>query len=189
MQSLTALADTHATASPDTSQKPAVAVLAHEIAQQAVHQHVAGVFRFARTIGADRELAADLTQEAFTIALQKAKLDLPQQALASFLRRTVRNLWLQQHRSERRKEAAITAWSERLHVAEQVGDRNARIEATRECVDNLKGRAQSAVQLCYGQGLSREQIAEALDMTPNGVKTLLARTRRWLEQCLQRANS
>ena len=181
MQLLTARNQPSHTASSDQASGP--------VAIAWVHQQVQAVFQFARAMGADRDLAADLTQEAFGIAWQKGKAQLPEAALATYLRRTVRYCWLQHHRSERRKEAATTAWTERLQQQDQPGDRDARIARTRECINQLKGRAKQAVHLRYSEEHSREQIATALELTPNGVKTLLARTRRWLEQCLQRTTS
>jgi len=50
----------------------------------------------------------------------------------------------------------------------------------------LQGRAARAIDLAYRDGASRVEIAAALGMLPNGVKTLLARTRAWLEQCIRR---
>tara|TARA_R110002072_G_scaffold269079_8_gene428324 strand:+ start:15985 stop:16554 length:570 start_codon:yes stop_codon:yes gene_type:complete len=189
MQSPTALADTDSIASQTPA--PTGASAASEVATDAaiVQRHVRGVYQFARAAGADRDLAADLTQEAFAIAWQRGKSTLPEQALASFLRRTTRFLWLQHCRGEQRREAAIAAKTEQLWQQDETGIRDARIHTTRDCVQQLNGRAQQAVQLCYRDNLSREQIAEALEMTPNGVKTLLARTRRWLQQCIQRNKS
>lgn len=186
MPSLTAPANTSAHASHEPGSIGS-APQAHD--QSLVQRHVRGVFQFTRALGADRELAADLTQEAFAIAWQKGKSALPQQALASFLRRTTRLLWLQNCRSERRHEQAVAAAADQLWQQDAAGERDARITATRECVQRLNGRASQAVQLCYRDGLGREQIAASLEMTPNGVKTLLARTRSWLQQCIQRATS
>lgn len=154
-----------------------------------VSRHLRGVFRFARHLGADRELAADLTQEAFAIAWQNDKSRIPDQALARYLRRTARNLWLQHHRGEQRREAAIAAATERLFEDEDDATCDARIARTRDCVHRLEGRAEQAVLLRYRDELGREEIATALGMTPNGVKTLLSRTRRWLQRCIERAGS
>lgn len=153
-----------------------------------VNRHLHGVFRFARALGADHALAADLAQEAFVVAWQRGKQSLPELALASFLRRTTRFLWLQQCRSDRRREAAIVKAAEKQWQREDESQRDARVAATRICIQKLNGRAREAVQLCYGEGRSRDQIAEALDMAPNGVKTLLARTRNWLAMCIERSN-
>jgi RNA polymerase sigma factor (sigma-70 family) len=151
-----------------------------------VREQARPLFRFARMLGADAELADDLCQEAFVIAWQKGKQELPAAALATFLRRAVRNLWLQQRRSDRRKERAIAAAAERLWSREGGDEGGELLARTKACLARLEGRAARAIDLAYGEGASREQIATALAMKPNGVKTLLARTRQWLEQCIRR---
>lgn len=147
---------------------------------------VAGVFRFLRSLGASREVADDLTQEAFVAAWQKGKQDLPPAALAAFLRRAARFLWLEHRRGERRAEAAVAALALRTWEEEDLGDGEAMVTATRVCVRELRGRAARAVELAYGAGSGRDDIAKTLGMQPNGVKTLLARTRKWLAECIRR---
>ena len=60
------------------------------------------------------------------------------------------------------------------------------IESLRECVERLSGRGREAIDLNYREELSREEIAQRLAMTPDGVKTLLRRTRAVLRQCVER---
>ncbi len=151
-----------------------------------VRTHLPATFRFVRSLGASRDLAGDLVQEAFVIAWQKDKQHLPAPAMAAFLRRTVRFLWLQQRRGERRAEAAIAARAEALWREECGDDGETMLMAMRFCTQLLRGRAAQAVVLAYTDGRSREVIAQSLGMQPNGVRTLLARTRRWLEQCITR---
>lgn len=151
-----------------------------------VDRHVAGVFRFLRSLGAGREVAEDLTQEAFLVAWRKNAQRLPDRALAAFLRRAARLAWLEHRRGERRAEAAISEFTLRLWENEVEGDGEGLIAAARTCVRQLKGRAARAIALAYGEGQSRDSIAAELGMLPNGVKTLLARTRAWLEQCIRR---
>lgn len=151
-----------------------------------VTRHAMGVCRFARSCGAARDLAEELTQEAFVIAWSKGKQHLPDRALAAFLRRTVRLLWLEQRRGARKHEAALSAMTLRLWETEVDADGGAQVLAARACVQQLRGRAARAIELAYHEGKSRVEIADALGMQPNGVRTLLARTRAWLEQCIRR---
>ena len=151
-----------------------------------VRRHVDGVWRFVRCLGASRDVADDLTQEAFAVAWQKGKQHLPPAALAAFLRRAARFLWLEHRRDERRAEDALSALALQLWEAEELDDGAELTDAARACVQKLRGRAARAVQLAYGHGDGRDDIASALGMQPNGVKTLLARTRAWLEQCIRR---
>ena len=60
------------------------------------------------------------------------------------------------------------------------------LDALRECVAGLEGRSRQAIDLHYRDGAGREAIAAALDMKPDGVKTLLRRTRQALRECIER---
>lgn len=151
-----------------------------------LERHVVGLFRFVRALGADRTLADDLVQEAFVVVWRRGKQDMPDRALGAFLRRTARLLWLEHHRGVARDEAAITSLALRRWEAEVHDGGDELVDAARACVRRLRGRAAAAVERAYGQGESRTQIAAALGMAPNGVRTLLARTRAWLERCIRR---
>ncbi|MBK8096122.1 MAG: RNA polymerase sigma factor [Planctomycetes bacterium] len=144
------------------------------------------IHRFLRCLGASRTEAEDLTQEAFLAAARKGKLALPPAARLSFLRRAARFQWLRTRRRSRREEAAIAELSLQLWEHELPDDGEAMLQATRACVRELTGRAGLAVGLAYRDGASRTEIAGALGMAENGVKTLLARTRHWLQRCITR---
>jgi DNA-directed RNA polymerase specialized sigma24 family protein len=89
-------------------------------------------------------------------------------------------------RASRRTEAAISALALQVWETEITDDGGELVASARACVQRLRGRAAAAIDLAYARGSSREQIAKELGMAPNGVKTLLARTRAWLEQCIRR---
>ena len=154
-----------------------------------VRRHVDGVWRFLRSLGAPRDVAEDLTQEAFAAAWRKGKQHLPPSALGAFLRRAARFLWLEHRRDARRSEAALSALALQAWEHERLDDGEDLADAMRGCVRLLRGRAAEAVQLAYGRGASRDEIARVLRMQNNGVKTLLARTRAWLERCIRRQMS
>lgn len=152
-----------------------------------LRQHVQALFRYLRMLGASVPMAEDLTQEAFVVTWRRGKQRLEAAALATFLRRTARNLWLQQQRSDRRGERAVTAVAERLWQRDCERDGGeAWITATRECLDAMRGRARRAIELVYGGGVDREQVAGELGLQPNGLKTLLQRARQWLHGCIER---
>lgn len=140
-------------------------------------------------MGAAPDLADDLVQETFVVAWRRGKLDSTPATLTAFLRATARNLWLQHHRSCARRaarEAAVTQQTEQLWCMHTEGERDERVAALRLCVEQLRGRSATAIRLAYREDRSRHQIAKALAMTPNGVRTLLARTRKLLESCVRR---
>ena len=80
-------------------------------------------------------------------------------------------------------EAADSVWAA---AAGRSGDLTGYLDALRECVEQLDGRCRQAIDLHYRDGLGREAIAERLEMKPDGVKTLLRRTRQLLRECVER---
>jgi DNA-directed RNA polymerase specialized sigma24 family protein len=53
-------------------------------------------------------------------------------------------------------------------------------------VAQLQGPPREAIDLHYRDGVGREAIAAKLEMKPDGVKSLLRRTRELLRECVQR---
>lgn len=175
---------------PDEARSPGAHAVSpaarHAAAEGLVRRHLPDLLRYAHALGAVPELAEDLCQDTMLLAWRKGKQDLPAPALATFLRRALRLRWLHLRRSDRRYEAAIARLVERQWRRETDEERDARTDAARACVEQLDGRAADAVRLAYAESRGRDEIAAALAMRPNGVKTLLARTRRWLQDCIER---
>jgi len=156
--------------------------------EQLSNDHRVGVWRYLRFLGCSPELADDLTQETFVAAMQGPFEDRSRAETSAWLRTTARNLYLGTLRSEDRNvvlanpEVAESVWTQ----FEQNDGGNRSVDALRDCLETLDGRAQQAVQLQYRERKSRVDIAEILDMKPDGVKTLLRRTRALLKNCIQR---
>lgn len=62
------------------------------------------------------------------------------------------------------------------------------IEALDACLATLSTRVRQALDLRYraGRGASRTELATALGLTPDGVKTMLRRAKDRLRACVQR---
>ena len=134
--------------------------------------------------------AEDLAQEAFVAGLAHHRQGdaLPGEG---WLRTTARNFWLQHMRRRRRRPAEL-----RLEAADEVWDRQAGSDggdgyraALRACMRKLSERDRLALSLRYGEGASREEMAERLDMQVEGVKSLLQRLRMALRACVERRRS
>ena len=152
-----------------------------------VQAHQAGVWRYLRFLGCEASQADDLTQETFLSVHRKPFEDRSCEATAAYLRTVARNLFLMSLRRSRR-QALLPS----LTVADEVWDRfhasdggDNYLDALRECVETLEGRARQAVELFYQQDRSRAEIAQQLDMSEDGVKTLLRRTREVLRRCIE----
>lgn len=154
-----------------------------------IHRHQAGVWRYVRYLGADTTEADDLTQETFLAVARGGFVERDDRQTAGYLRTVARNQLLALRRSQNREistvelEAADTVWTA---AAGHEGQLESYLDALRECVDNLDGRPRRAIDLHYRDHASREDIARQLDMQPDGVKTLLRRTREILRECIER---
>jgi DNA-directed RNA polymerase specialized sigma24 family protein len=172
---------------PPAAPAPSLAVSAEDL----VARHLTAVWRYLRMHGASAHEADDLAQDAFVIALRKGAAALDPAATATFLRRTARFLFLRARRDRRGAvdlaDAVDALWS---RDCEQ-DDGDGLVASLRTCVGELQGRARDAIRLCYGVGADdaagRDAACRALGLQPNGLKTLLQRTRQLLRACLERS--
>jgi len=155
-------------------------------AEALVRRHQQGLWRYLRALGAPPELAEDVMQDAFLVALQRLDVDGGDAAVAAFLRRTARHLFLRRRRDLGRREQILVEVADRLwqrHAADDGGEEW--IAALRACVQRLSGRARAAIDHFYGEDRGRDGTAAVLGMQPNGVRTLLQRTRALLRACIE----
>jgi len=151
-----------------------------------VRAHWHGVRRYVRVLGASADRADDLTQDAFVVALRNGIEDRGA-ATGAYLRRTARFLFLKtlRRRDHASLDEAHLVWQEQC-----ADDDGAAYErALLECRTQLGDRAQRALTLRYEQNAPREEIARALAMSVEGIKTLLRRSRAALRECIQRRRS
>jgi len=175
---------------------PEVAPAAQASAGDLVQRHLRAVWRYLRTLGAPPDVADDLTQEAFVVALRRGASELPPAATATFLRRTARFLFLHHLRDRHRDAANATeladAVDELFAREDAAGGSDEQLERLRACVASLPPRSRLAIERCYGLGAdsdaSRAAAATELGLQPNGLKTLLQRIRQALRDCLERRN-
>jgi len=134
--------------------------------EEVYRQHFAAVFRFAIHCVGKREVAEDLTSEAFLELYRNwAKIDPGQ--LPGWLITVVKNRaidhWRRTSREELRAEPPATAGKEfDVQLATFLQDNKA-----------LKPVHRACIILRYAHGMSREEIARHLGLTANQVKSCL----------------
>lgn len=152
-----------------------------------VREHQVGLWRYLRALGCPSATAEDLVQETFLVVLQRPFQEYDQWATRAYLRRVAKNLLISHLRRTGREaqvaqldqyEAQWQAWA-----GDDDGERA--LEALRECLGKLTDRVRWALELRFRQQWSRQQIAEALQMTEHGAKNLLQRAKQRLRACIE----
>lgn len=154
-----------------------------------VRAHQAGVWRYLRFLGCDLTEADDFTQETFLTVLRGGfEARSPAQS-ACYLRAVARNQLFMARRKQRNSPQMVD-----LEMAEAVWTQMAGedglsdyLGALGECLKKaVSSRVRRALELQYRDRASRAEIAAELDLTPEGVKTLLRRARSALRDCVER---
>jgi RNA polymerase sigma-70 factor (ECF subfamily) len=152
-----------------------------------VQRHQAAVWRYLRYLGCTDAQADDLAQETFLAVLERPFEQRCDAATAAYLRMVARNRFLAVIRKEKNGPTAAD-----VELAEEVWSLTAAagtddyLDSLEDCLTELTDRARRAIELRYRDDRSRRDIAAALEMTEDGVKTLLRRTRETLRECVER---
>lgn len=156
--------------------------------ERLVREHQADVWRYLRYLGAAADDADDLTQETF-LAIARTPFEVRGRGeTAAYLRTAARNQLLMLRRKQGRQATTVElgAAEEVWAAAHPEGDSDRFLDALGECYATLSGRAREAVDRFYKDDESREELAAAFDVTVDGVKSLLRRTRATLRDCIER---
>ncbi len=152
-----------------------------------VRQHQAPLWRYLRLLGADPAEADDLVQETFVQFALRPAGKAAVVDLAAFLRGTARHLLLHSRRRAARQVPArdwVLAVDELAARPDAFADQ--RLTALRACLDALTGRARQAVEWHHLEGVAYPELAARLQLGAEGVKSLLARARQLLRDCIER---
>lgn len=154
-----------------------------------VELYQAGVWRYLRFLGCAEAEADDLTQETFLAAV-RAPLEVRSPGeTAAWLRRVARNMLLAARRKSGREPAFVELEAAEAVWAQAAGEDGLAdyLAALEDCLTvAIDERRRTALVLFYREGLSRDQVAERLALTADGVKTLLRRARSALRACIER---
>jgi RNA polymerase sigma-70 factor (ECF subfamily) len=143
--------------------------------------------RFARVITRNVHDADDLVQVAVEKALARAAQWRPEMRLDSWVFGIMKNAWIDEIRSRRRRD--------RVHAPEEaglgVGDRSADMRDIALSVQSAMARLPEDQRLAVGlvlvEGLSYKEAAEALDIPIGTLTSRLARGREALQAMLDDA--
>ncbi len=160
------------------------------IFEQVVLRHQKSIWLYLRFLGCDEALADDICQETFLGVRHIHFEDFEPQAEASYLRTTARRLVLKHHQyeSKTRKlqldlEKAETTWQS---YEQAKGQEQTLLDALRQCLEKLSEKNRRILKLYYEQEYTYKKIAELEDMSTQGVKMALRRSKRGLETCIKR---
>jgi RNA polymerase sigma-70 factor, ECF subfamily len=173
--------------------------MTHEQLELLIRTHQAMVYRYLRYMGASADVAEDVGQETFLAAYKSTSVPLEDASAesgrcAAWLRGVARNQLLMYFRKARSNPMSSDplVLQQALEQADQVwatellreGDGFDYSEALQGCLANLQGTQRRVLDMFYGEEFSRVQIAEALNMTEDGIKSLLRRVRTALRRCV-----
>lgn len=173
--------------------------MTHDQLEQLIRTHQAMVYRYLRYMGASADVAEDVGQETFLAAYKSASVPLEDATAesgrcAAWLRGVARNQLLMYFRKARSHPFSSDPMvlQQALDEADHVwatellreGDGFDYAEALQTCLSTLQGTQRQVLDMFYREEFSRAQIAEALHMTEDGIKSLLRRVRGALRRCV-----
>ncbi len=166
----------------------AISTARAELVERLVRRHQASVRGYLAFLGCPATQLDDLVQDVFLSVLSSGFEERHPGATAAYLRRAARHLLLKSLRRERLGPARVDLAAAEEAWAEFEGDDGgqAYLDALRECLGHVRDRAHDVLRMRYGGGLDRAAIAEHLQLSESGVKSILVRTRRQLRDCIER---
>jgi RNA polymerase sigma-70 factor (ECF subfamily) len=174
--------------------------MTHEQLESLIRTHQAMVYRYLRYMGAAADVAEDVAQETFFAAYKSGTVPLEDAEsesgrCAAWLRGVARNQLLMHFRKARANPVASdpAVLEQALNHADEAwatellrnGDGFDYAEALRKCLERLQGTQRKVLDMFYAEEYSRAQIAESLNMSEDGIKSLLRRVRAGLRSCVQ----
>lgn len=169
--------------------------------EQLMQRYHGRLVRILRHVAGSDDLAEDLAQDVFLRVFRARASYLPTAKFSTWLFHIAHNVASNALRDrKRRKEFQVLAPSgshSAILSLEQMAmastgqmpvrrfDKVERAEMVRLAVDALNERQRMALLLCKFEGLSYQEIAEAMELSVQAVKSLLSRARVNLKQMLE----
>ena len=149
-----------------------------------VLRHQSAVRRFLRHLASgDAALADDLAQETFIQAYRGLERFRGEASFTTWLFGIAHNHWRNARRQQRKHAPLTDQEAEKETVPSPARSADLRHDLT-TAIHQLPPDEQTALHLCYQQGLSHSEIAHVLGWPLGTVKTHLARSKEKLRQLL-----
>lgn len=143
-------------------------------------QHYPRLVALGQVMTRDADAARDLAQETFVRLHRNWSTVRTYDNPGGWLRRVMSNLLIDDHRSRQAERQAVTRLGSR---PEPVANAGVRVDDDwSTLVASLPARQRLIVTLHYGDDQSVADIAEMLDISPNTVKSALAKARATLRE-------
>ncbi len=140
--------------------------------------------RFARALTRHPQDADDLVQLAVERALTRSKQWRPDSSLANWMLAIVRNAWIDETRSRRRRDAVLVPENEAAEVGDTGTDRDIEWWSIQSALDGLPEEQRLAVALVLIEGLSYREAAQVMEVPIGTLTSRLARGRMALQSML-----
>jgi RNA polymerase sigma factor (sigma-70 family) len=148
-------------------------------------EHAPSAGKLAYLLTGDRDLAADLTQEAFARVARGLRGLRNEDAFGWYLRRTIVNLARRQWRQNSRRRAFEQEEGHRVARAIMPDQDLETRDVLWRVMHRLPYRQRAAIALRYYEDLSEQEIASVLRCAPGTVKSLIFRGLRTMRAELE----
>lgn len=138
--------------------------------------HSRDIYRFALFLSGDPDLAEDIVSETY-IRLWHARDRLDLSTVKAYLLAIARNLFLQHRRVAKKRTDLVDEHADSRPSPETVAVSRSELQAVLAALQQLPEIDRSAVLLRAEEGLSYEEIASILDITPTATRVKVHRAR------------
>jgi RNA polymerase sigma-70 factor, ECF subfamily len=155
--------------------------------QEFYHQHQNALYSFLRSKGVDSDDADDLIQQAFLIIWEKRDAIDPSRSLRSFLFTTAYNRMLNHFRDKKEGEPEfaykLESGGQNPHEKAETTEAMKKIQET---LEQMPEKRRGVFELCYLQGLSYKEAAEAMEVSPKTIENHMAIALKELREALKK---
>ena len=131
-----------------------------------------------------KEVASDITQDAFVTLWNKRHELNSQQSVKAYLYRIVRNSSLNYIRDHSSETIGLEDVEEpRLELTDEDAEPEELIELLKEWINELPDRRREAFELSRFEGLDHEEIADVMDISSNTVNNHIVAALDYLKDC------